>query len=199
MAHKVVRDLYGQEAVNDPEDKNELFLIGYMESDRIDWHDDGEPGLGGTVGTYSLGADATMHLRHHYRIYSGVTRKTHFYIDKPPVPGCQDYQKRFNNYERFRSEIVAQRTNNPPSSKTEGRVVEEGKADAKQVQALRKEIGQQLDLHFKENPPKIIELKLRHGDMVFMVGRAVQEYFEVRRSGGQTLLCCRAIILMTQF
>ncbi|KAL0937584.1 uncharacterized protein CTRU02_207315 [Colletotrichum truncatum] len=43
---------------------NELLSLGYMEDDRINFHDDGENTLGPTVATLSLGSPAQMAFRH---------------------------------------------------------------------------------------------------------------------------------------
>ncbi|KAF9879398.1 hypothetical protein CkaCkLH20_02941 [Colletotrichum karsti] len=55
----VVRDSVSDRFV----DFNELLFIGYMEDDRIGYHDDGESTLGPTVATLSLGSPAQMMFR----------------------------------------------------------------------------------------------------------------------------------------
>ncbi|KAK3330470.1 hypothetical protein B0H66DRAFT_612078, partial [Apodospora peruviana] len=44
-------------------DFNELLALGYMENDRINYHDDGEMELGPTVAALSLGSPSTMKFR----------------------------------------------------------------------------------------------------------------------------------------
>lgn len=44
-------------------DFNELLALGYMEGDRINYHDDGESELGPTVAALSLGSPSTMKFR----------------------------------------------------------------------------------------------------------------------------------------
>ncbi|KAF6835908.1 hypothetical protein CPLU01_04011 [Colletotrichum plurivorum] len=47
----------------EPTDFNELLSLGYMEGDRISFHDDGEDTLGPTVATLSLGSPSQMSFR----------------------------------------------------------------------------------------------------------------------------------------
>ncbi|KAH0424541.1 hypothetical protein CcaCcLH18_11501 [Colletotrichum camelliae] len=54
-------------------DFNEVLSLGYMEQDRISFHDDGEDTLGPTVATLSLGSPAQMLFRYKKK-YLGVTK-----------------------------------------------------------------------------------------------------------------------------
>ncbi|KAM7222874.1 hypothetical protein V8F06_001772 [Rhypophila decipiens] len=52
---------------------NELLALGYMEDDRINYHDDGESELGPTVAALSLGSPSTMRFRPKLRAWSGLS------------------------------------------------------------------------------------------------------------------------------
>ncbi|KAI5377105.1 hypothetical protein J4E82_004188 [Alternaria postmessia] len=52
---------------------NEVLASGYFEEQKINYHDDGEFGLGPTIATLSLGAPGTMRIRMKARHYHGVS------------------------------------------------------------------------------------------------------------------------------
>ncbi|KAL2017379.1 hypothetical protein VTK56DRAFT_2259 [Thermocarpiscus australiensis] len=58
--------------VTDSKEFNELLALGYMEDDKINYHDDGEHELGPVVAALSLGAPSTMSFR--------PKRKTQFFL-----------------------------------------------------------------------------------------------------------------------
>ncbi|KAK4124876.1 hypothetical protein N657DRAFT_615930 [Parathielavia appendiculata] len=90
-------------------DFNELLALGYMEDDKINYHDDGESELGPVVAALSLGSPSTMRFR--------PKRKTQFFL-----PTQQD----------------------------------RGKACYKEV----------------------LEVPMKHGDMMVMVGTEIQKVYE---------------------
>jgi 2OG-Fe(II) oxygenase superfamily len=182
LAHHILRKKLNVPDSICPEftDFNEVLMLGYMEADKIDWHDDGEPGLGGTVGTLSIGADATMEIRYHKKNFSGRTDQTGLYVNTPPIPGQMHYEKRKQHFEENAARIAAARAANPSARKVspEWQSADNGQHDPQPVQELRKKIVTELGLT-KKSGPSILKLKARHGDMIFMVGRNTQEYFEV--------------------
>jgi alkylated DNA repair dioxygenase AlkB len=54
---------------------NELLIALYARSSKMDWHDDGEPGVQGTIGTWSLGSPCVMSFRAKDRPRDGIKVK----------------------------------------------------------------------------------------------------------------------------
>ncbi|GKT69493.1 oxoglutarate iron-dependent oxygenase protein [Colletotrichum tofieldiae] len=76
-------------------DFNELLSIGYMEEDKISYHDDGEDTLGPTVATLSLGSPALMSFKRK-KAYAGNDKKvlqlTMFHGDLVVMHGTRIHQ-----------------------------------------------------------------------------------------------------------
>ncbi|GKT42462.1 uncharacterized protein ColSpa_02643 [Colletotrichum spaethianum] len=76
-------------------DFNELLSIGYMEEDKISYHDDGEDTLGPTVATLSLGSPALMTFKMK-KAYAGKEKKalqlTIFHGDLVVMHGTRIHQ-----------------------------------------------------------------------------------------------------------
>ncbi|KZL86345.1 oxoglutarate iron-dependent oxygenase protein [Colletotrichum incanum] len=76
-------------------DFNELLSIGYMEEDKISYHDDGEETLGPTVATLSLGSPALMSFKKK-KAYAGNEKKvlqlTMFHGDLVVMHGTRIHQ-----------------------------------------------------------------------------------------------------------
>ncbi|KAF2139183.1 uncharacterized protein K452DRAFT_290280 [Aplosporella prunicola CBS 121167] len=141
-------------------DFNEELLIGYFEKQAIDYHDDGEAGLGPTIASLSLGWPAPMKLRMKEKHYNGVSKAGVMVTDKP-MPGCEKYSERLAAWQ----ELEALKA-------TGG---EEAAATYKQrVKALPKELG----LKAKGNARDVVTLQLRHGDVMLMHGADIQKYYE---------------------
>ncbi|KAJ4298633.1 hypothetical protein N0V88_003664 [Collariella sp. IMI 366227] len=66
-------------------DFNELLALGYMEKDRINYHDDGESELGPVVAALSLGSPSTMRFR--------PKRKTGFWLPMHQENGKPTYKE----------------------------------------------------------------------------------------------------------
>jgi hypothetical protein len=136
---------------------NELLALGYFESQRISYHDDGESGLGPTIATLSLGAPGVMRIRLKAKHHTGVS-KSGILIDTPPLPGSLSYAAR--------AKLI------PQLQELKGKV-----SPARYLERLRaapKELG----LVKGKKATEALALLLGHGDVVLMHGEDVQRYFE---------------------
>lgn len=154
---------------------NEVLALGYFESQKISYHDDGEHGLGPTIATLSLGAPATMRIRLKAKHHLGVSASG-IYTDAPPLPGSNAYASRLRHVDSLR-ELKA--TESPAAYRA-------------RLKALPKE------LHLKTtgNAKDALKLVLGHGDVVLMHGAEVQRYYEHAVEHGGKLrfaLTCRYI------
>lgn len=123
----------------------------------LQYHDDGETGLGPTIATLSLGGEADMTIRMKERYYSARRIKFDPYDpNAPAIEGCQLYDERLKLNARIK---------NGCSEKV--RRDEENK--------LRRKAQE----HSRTNGPVILKMRLHHGDMVVMHGSEMQKYFEV--------------------
>lgn len=159
----VARKIVGRSFTKDGE-FNELLTFGYFKGQKINFHDDGEKGLGETVATLSLGNSATMSFRVKEKHYTGFS-KTGIFDDTTPLPGTNQYEARKAACEALKTETFMK-----PGEK----------------QARLKEIPKELGL--SGNPkagPVLIKMNLAHGDIVIMHGQQIQEYIEVCRRS-----CC---------
>ncbi|KAK3045121.1 hypothetical protein LTS18_014523, partial [Coniosporium uncinatum] len=141
---------------------NEVLALGYFENQAINYHDDGEQGLGPTIATLSLGYPAKMSLRLKDKHYRGVS-KSGEYTDEPPIPGCQHYEARRGAHTELDGLSSAER-------KTKKKELVDrlqlGKKHADVKDSQRK------------HAPDAISFKLCHGDIVVMHGEGVQKYYE---------------------
>jgi hypothetical protein len=154
---------------------NEVLVLGYFEEQKINYHDDGEFGLGPTIATLSLGAPGTMRIRMKMRRLHGISSAVGMYDGAPPIPGCKQYEAR----------LAIQ-----PS-------LDELKAsDPKAYTAKRKQTPKDLKLDCKGIARDVLTMQLGHGDIVIMHGADVQKYHEhaVEHSGKlRFALTCRYI------
>jgi alkylated DNA repair dioxygenase AlkB len=132
---------------------NEVLALAYLDKQSIDYHDDGEKGLGPTIATLSLGAPATMKIRMKAKHYYGVS-KSNILVDAPPVSGCLEYESRLRE--------------------------QPGLDQCHQnKKAYAQEVVKKLGLKFQGKHTKdVLTLKLEHGDIVVMHGADVQKYYE---------------------
>ncbi|KAK7536864.1 uncharacterized protein J3D65DRAFT_553080, partial [Phyllosticta citribraziliensis] len=154
---------------------NELLALGYFERQGIDYHDDGEKGLGPTIATLSLGSTSNMKIRMKAKHHNGAT-KSGAYVDLPPIPGCLKYEERKAAHDAL-EQLRAQ-----------------GEFDA--AKARVKQLPKQLGLKSKGNAKDVLNMFLRHGDIVIMHGAKIQQYFEhtVEHAGKlRFALTCRYI------
>jgi hypothetical protein len=153
---------------------NEVLALGYFEAQKINYHDDGEHGLGPTIATLSLGAPGTMRIRMKARHYNGVS-SAGVYDDAPPLPGCAAYEAR----RAAQPTLEALRCN-----------------DVRQWRAQLKKVPKELGLRSAGNAKDVLKLELGHGDIVVMHGEALQKYYEhaVEHAGKlRFALTCRYI------
>ncbi|KAL6157100.1 hypothetical protein ACJQWK_06914 [Exserohilum turcicum] len=115
-----------QQAWNAATQFNEVLALGYFQEQKINYHDDGEFGLGPTTATLSLGAPGTMRIRMKARRYHGMSSVAGVYDDVAPVPGCEQYDARA----ALQPELEALRA-----------------TDTKAYNARRKQIPKELGLH----------------------------------------------------
>jgi hypothetical protein len=154
---------------------NEVLALGYFEEQKINYHDDGEFGLGPTIAMLSLGAPGTMRIRMKCRRYHGISSAMGMYDDALPIPGCKDYEARLA-LQPYLDELK--------------------KSDPKAYTAKRKQIPKDLKLNYKGTAKDVLTMQLGHGDIVIMHGADVQKYYEhaVAHSGKlRFALTCRYI------
>ncbi|QDS69615.1 hypothetical protein FKW77_008812 [Venturia effusa] len=147
---------------------NEVLALGYMQGNKINYHDDGERGLGPTIATLSLGTPATMTLRMKKKHYKGCTDK--LFVNMPPLPGCLKYEERlaaYNSLQKLdkKSPAYRRRLSELPS--------ELGLSDKTRIDPITGK-----SIRNKSEQDALISLKLCHGGVVIMHGAAIQEYYE---------------------
>jgi alkylated DNA repair dioxygenase AlkB len=135
---------------------NEVLALGYFEQQRINYHDDGEFGLGPTIATLSLGAPGTMRLRMKARHYNGVSTAG-VYDAAPPLPGCTAYEARH----AAQSSLSTLQATNPAA-----------------YRARLKTLPKELKLKSGSTARDAMTLHLAHGDIVIMHGAQMQKYYE---------------------
>lgn len=140
---------------------NEVLAIGYFEKQDIDFHDDGEHGLGPTIATLSLGSPGTMTIRMKQKHWLGVSR-TGLLTRDPPIPGCVKYEQRAAAHR----ELEELKVGNSPDYKAK-------------VEAIPRELNLQTKHGSRVQADPIAELRLNHGDVVIMHGEKIQQYYEV--------------------
>jgi alkylated DNA repair dioxygenase AlkB len=153
---------------------NEVLALGYFEAQKINYHDDGESGLGPTIATLSLGAPGTMRIRMKARHYHGAS-SAGVYDDARPLPGCRHYERRA----ALQPGLEALRAQ-----------------DAKAWRKRLKEVPRELGLKTSGNARDVLRMELGHGDVVVMHGEEVQRYYEhaVEHAGKlRFALTCRYI------
>lgn len=154
---------------------NEVLALGYFESQRISYHDDGESGLGPTIATLSLGAPGTMRIRLKQKHHLGVSAAG-VYTDTPPLLGS-------NAYTEHRALVLQLSDLKSRASPSEYR---------KRLKQIPKELG----LKTSGNAKDVLVMKVSHGDVVLMHGEALQKYYEhsVEHAGKlRFALTCRYI------
>lgn len=135
---------------------NEVLALGYMEDQRINYHDDGEYGLGPAIATLSLGATGAMRIRMKAKHYNGVS-KSMILTPDPPILGCQKYAER--------------RAMQPVLDDLKFR-----DKNAYKIQA--KAVPRELGLSDRPTSPDVLNMTVRHGDIVIMHGSDLQRYYE---------------------
>ncbi|KAF2251463.1 hypothetical protein BU26DRAFT_518117 [Trematosphaeria pertusa] len=135
---------------------NEVLALGYFENQRINYHDDGEYGLGPTIATLSLGAPGTMRIRMKAKHHHGVS-SAGIYDNDAPMPGCAAYEARL----AMHPELQALQ-----------------QSDSKAYKIRLKQIPKELKLKRSGQARDAITMTLGHGDIMVMHGAELQKYYE---------------------
>jgi alkylated DNA repair dioxygenase AlkB len=146
---------------------NEVLALAYMEGNKINYHDDGEPGLGPTIATLSLGYPATMTLRMKQKHYKGCTEKR--FVDHPPLPGALKYAARTTACQQ----LALLDKKGPKYNKRLSELPWELKLNEMICPGLN---GRPMRVNREADVA--ITLNLCHGGVVIMHGAAIQEYYE---------------------
>ncbi|EME45383.1 hypothetical protein DOTSEDRAFT_71192 [Dothistroma septosporum NZE10] len=165
----------------DHTDFNEELIFAYLEGQKIEYHDDGESGLGPRIATLSLGGKAKMHLRMKGKHYVGCSKQGIFTAEKPmphSIGGPEMYQKRLAAW----NELQQLRT-----------------TDKSAYERRRKEVPKELRLDDKKTKKAedLVTVTLNHGDIVLMEGHEIQQYLEHKIVPEQCLrfaLTCRTVL-----
>ncbi|KAF2688391.1 hypothetical protein K458DRAFT_484466 [Lentithecium fluviatile CBS 122367] len=139
-----------------PKEFNEVLDLGYLEDQRIGYHDDGEFGLGPSIATLRLGAPGIMKLRMKQKHYTGMSGSKILTEDRP-IPGCMRYEERLAE----QPDLDALKLRDDVAYKTK-----------------KKAIPQKLELVRAKQAPDAIQMTLGHGDIVIMHGADLQKYYE---------------------
>lgn len=195
------RHCVGPETHNKEAEFNELLALGYFEKQKIDYHDDGEFGLGPTIATLSIGAPATMKIRLKAKHYHGIS-KTGLYVTDPPVPGCLMYEERsvaYKELQALKKDRKGHKRAKHDEEKGDGGddvenmvdldqdAVDQGQevvpvpdaVDSDAYKARLKALPEELGLELKGNAKNVLTIHLGHGDIVVMHGAKMQQYYEV--------------------
>ncbi|EMC93794.1 hypothetical protein BAUCODRAFT_36249 [Baudoinia panamericana UAMH 10762] len=145
-----------RELLSGEADFNEELIFAYMEGQKIEYHDEGEEGLGPRIATLSLGGKAKMHMRMKAKHFYGVS-KTGVLTAEKPVLGSVQYEARLKHWEELQL------------------------LDDKQTYQRRlKEVPKELGLsHTRNGQHKdLVTVTLSHGDIILMDGYDIQKYLE---------------------
>ncbi|EME84410.1 uncharacterized protein MYCFIDRAFT_115713, partial [Pseudocercospora fijiensis CIRAD86] len=163
---------------------NELLIFAYLQGQKIEYHDDGESGLGPRISTLSLGGKAKMHLRMKQKHYVGCS-KSGILNSERPVPGSIEgqamYRKRLQAWQELQALDLS---------------TKEGKST---YERRRKEMPKELGLYEKRSKKAgdLVTITLNHGDIVLMEGYEIQQYFEHKVAPEGCLrfaLTCRTVL-----
>lgn len=160
------------------QDLNELLVFAYMEGQKIEYHDDGESGLGPRIATMSLGGKAKMHLRMKSKHYTGCSKGTGILTADRPLPGSIEYEKRLAAWQ----DLQLLKT-----------------TDRRQYEQRRKELPKELKIYEKrtKKAEDLVTITLNHGDIVLMEGYEIQQYLEhkvVPEGCLRFALTCRTVL-----
>ncbi|KAI9862185.1 MAG: hypothetical protein M1824_001566 [Vezdaea acicularis] len=152
---------------------NELLILGYMEKDKIAYHDDGEKELGSTIASLSLGSEATMYFRMKPKSFTGFNPSYSIYKPEwPLVTGCHNHAARSDLNARW-SEL----------SQAERKVA---------VEALPRPGKRR-----RAAGPVVLQMRLCHGDIMVMHGAGIQKHYEHAVAHSDKLrfaLTCRHVL-----
>ncbi|KAF2764227.1 hypothetical protein EJ03DRAFT_332041 [Teratosphaeria nubilosa] len=164
--------------MKDPEgntDFNEELIFAYLEGQKIEYHDDGEEGLGPCITTLSLGGSAKMSLRMKAKYHFGCS-KTGVFNQEKPIPGSVKYDQRLKAWEELQT-------------------VSDRSEYQRRLKALPKGLGIYADRNKKAGD--LVNITLNHGDIVVMDGYDIQKYLEHKVAPEGFLrfaLTCRTVL-----
>ncbi|RMY24208.1 hypothetical protein D0867_01534 [Hortaea werneckii] len=160
---------------------NEELIFAYMEGQKIEYHDDGEEGLGPRIATLSLGGKAKMYLRMKSKHFVGCSKTGVFTPDRP-VPGGIDGKEMDERRLAAWNELQSLK-----------------ETDRAAYSRRLKEIPKKLGLYSKKGKqaPDLVTVTLNHGDIVLMEGYDIQKYLEhkvVPDAHLRFALTCRVVL-----
>ena len=139
---------------------NEMLIVAYMAENAMNYHDDGEDGLGKTVITLSLGGEATMSFRMKEKYYfpkEMSEKNTATYDPKSEVVvGSKFWAERVALNDSF-----------------------ESATDDEWEAAKKKLFADYKTAKGSKTPPQVLTITLKHGDYLIMHGSDIQKYYEV--------------------
>ncbi|KAI7186089.1 hypothetical protein D0869_08586 [Hortaea werneckii] len=160
---------------------NEELIFAYMEGQKIEYHDDGEEGLGPRIATLSLGGKAKMYLRMKSKHFVGCSKTGVFTPDRP-VPGGIEGKEMDERRLAAWNELQSLK-----------------ETDRAAYSRRLKEIPKELGLYSKKGKPgpDLVTVTLNHGDIVLMEGYDIQKYLEhkvVPDAHLRFALTCRVVL-----
>lgn len=161
-------------------DFNEELIFTYLEGQKIEYHDDGEDGLGPEIASLSLGGRAKMHMRMKAKHHVGCS-KTGILTEEKPVPGSMDGSAMYEK--RLAAWIELQKL----------------KSDSVAYNKRRKELPKELGIFDKrtKKADDLVTVTLSHGDIMVMDGYDIQRYLEhkvVSEGYLRFALTCRTVL-----
>lgn len=158
-------------------DFNELLIFAYLQGQKVEYHDDGEEGLGPHIAALSLGGRAKMHMRMKMKHHVGCS-KTGVFTEERPVPGGLCYPQRLQAWNDVQ-----------PLKMT----------DSAAYARRRKEIPRELGIYEKrmKKAEDLVTVSLSHGDIILMDGYDIQKYLEhkvVPEDHLRFALTCRTVL-----
>jgi hypothetical protein len=181
-----------------PKEFNELLTLAYLEDQHINYHDDGEEGLGDTIATMSIGFGASMNIRMKKKYFSGVNSGGGL-IDEPPLQGSREYDSRMS-IQPWLDDLRASNLKSAEKDDLKKAKANElglyGKIPKSYYDARHEPVpAKAKDVKAKDGPVEL-QMHLAHGDIVIMQGQKLQSHFEHEVKPGGLLkfaLTCRYI------
>ncbi|RMZ03083.1 hypothetical protein D0862_05785 [Hortaea werneckii] len=160
---------------------NEELIFAYMEGQKIEYHDDGEEGLGPRIATLSLGGKAKMYLRMKSKHFVGCSKTGVFTPDRPVPGGIEGNEMDERRLAAWNELQTLKETDRAAYSRR------------------LKEIPKELGLYSKKGKqaPDLVTVTLNHGDIVLMEGYDIQKYLEhkvVPDAHLRFALTCRVVL-----
>lgn len=161
-------------------DFNEELIFTYLEGQKIEYHDDGEDGLGPEIASLSLGGRAKMYMRMKAKHFVGCS-KSGILTEEKPVPGS------IGGDDMYRKRLAAWQE------------LQTLKSDPTAYNRRRRELPKELDLYEKraKKADDLVTVTLSHGDIMVMDGYDIQRYLEhkvVPEGYLRFALTCRTVL-----